>query len=190
AVKAAKGETDQVTVHSTKSYQSYGWRSRRRMEEMAEAMDLEEQDGEDTHLGAGDPPQGTNAVDEQGSNTQHARPSLAKRARTGARGHGGSPRRMVRPRATNSKSVMRPGGLFRDHVVGGRDEAPVDGSSSDRTPARWEEIEREVSEPVDGSGSRGLECGGPTPAEGTEEANIGEENWEGDGDVLMGEDGQ
>ncbi|KAL8998999.1 MAG: hypothetical protein Q9188_005982 [Gyalolechia gomerana] len=185
AIKAAKGETDRVTVHSTKSHQSYGWRARRRLEEMAEAMDLEEQGGEDAHMGASDPSQSTNAVDEQCPSSQKATPSPAKRARTRARGHGRSPRRMGRPRGSKSRSVVRTGGVSGDHVTGAGNEARLDHSSADRTPARWKEIGKEVSEPVDGSGSKRLEGAGTAPAGHVEKADSVQ--VERDVDVVMGE---
>ncbi|KAL8830584.1 MAG: hypothetical protein Q9170_005675, partial [Blastenia crenularia] len=49
AIKTAKGESDQVTIHATKSYSGHGWRAQRRLREVAEAMDL---DAESTYASA------------------------------------------------------------------------------------------------------------------------------------------
>lgn len=82
---------------------------------------------------------------------------------------------------------MRAGGVSGDHITGAGNEASLDHSSADRTPARWEDIEKEVWEPVDGSGSKRLEGAGTgtAPAGNVEKADSGQVGR--DVDVVMGE---
>ncbi|KAL8720431.1 MAG: hypothetical protein Q9225_002721 [Loekoesia sp. 1 TL-2023] len=189
AIKAAKGESDQVTVHATKSYQGYGWRSRRRLEEMAEAMDLEEQgakDDENSHTGRGDPSSSKDAAIEQATSTQPT-PSPAKRARTRASGLGSAPRRIGRPRRSRVRRAERTGGLFRDFVLDADDGGGSSTREADRTPVRWEDIEREVFGAVDGGGDKEGQDAGTAAEENTEKADSA--GGEGEVDVAMHEGG-
>ncbi|KAL9596928.1 MAG: hypothetical protein Q9219_005491 [cf. Caloplaca sp. 3 TL-2023] len=204
AIKAAKGEPDQVTVHATKSYQGYGWRTRRRLEEeeeaaAAEAMELEEEEGQEeeeadtanataAHLGAADRSQpGAATADEQieaGSNLL-LDPSPAKRPRTRGRG---APRRIGRPRGSRGR-VVKTGGLFRNLGFEGRDENQAGAGAADhRTPGRWEEIERRVLDEMERGGRGGDVKSGEVAGNGHVEMVEGGEG-EGEGDVVMREGG-
>lgn len=189
AIKTAKGETDQVTVHSTKFHQSYGWRARRKLEEMAEAMDLEGRDGEDTHFGARDPAQSTTVEGEQGEGLRRDVPSPAKRARRRTLGQDGMPKRIGRPRGSRSRGRIDGGRMGRDAIVQATDEAGPDAGNLDRTPVRWEDVEVAVPEMGDRGGSRKAGGVGPTPAIDVEHANDSDKEREAVLDVEMGEEG-
>ena len=184
AIKAAKGESDQVTVHALKSYQGYGWRSRRRLEEAAEALDLGENESNDDdvqHEGADSIPR-TEDVMGNGA-AREEMPSPAKRARTRARGQRGSPRRIGRPRRSKARIADRTGGLFGDYMPDDEEEARSNAAQAGKTPGRWEDVEREVlGTPEGGSGREGEGLG--TATGGNAEEARGNEEGEA-ADIVM-----
>ncbi|KAL8732331.1 MAG: hypothetical protein Q9181_003988 [Wetmoreana brouardii] len=164
-IKAAKGETDEVTVHAQKVNQGNGWRAQNRMkqklaEEMAAAAEAEEpqdaaneaNDNDTNTVNSGPLAADQDTVtDPQTSNPalapQHQQPptsqtasSPAKRGR--GRGRGAVSKRIGRPRGSRGRKPKGMGGLFRDYVPDVGDEAGADiRGAADRTPGRWEEVE-------------------------------------------------
>ena len=161
AIKASKGETDQVTVHATKQNHGTGWRVQRRLaEEEAEAAELEAHrsssssgdDEEIMDLAYPDLPSmrstGTDATAgaaEPGENPPQAlRPSDGKGGRP--RGSRGRARVGRPPRTTYRRKGVKAGGLFRDYVPDAGDTVGADirAVGGDSTPSRWEDVEGQV----------------------------------------------
>ncbi|KAL8965148.1 MAG: hypothetical protein Q9197_006652 [Variospora fuerteventurae] len=132
ALKAAKGERDQVTVYAVKSSQGTGWRARKRLEhELLE------------NLGPAD--DGGNNQGDASSTAGATTEREAKRTRRGI-GSGGR-RRFGRPRGSSSRArrasrfadVMERELIFAaaaNEEAGGGD----DRKGADQTPVRWEDV--------------------------------------------------
>lgn len=167
AIKASKGETDQVTVYATKQNHGTGWRVQRRLAEELEAAELEAHGGsgsssnssvddeEIMDLAYPDLPSmrsaGANATAgaaEPGENPPQAlRPSDVKGGRGGRpRGSRGRARVGRPPRTTYRRKGVKAGGLFRDYVPDAGDTVGADirAVGGDSTPSRWEEVEGQV----------------------------------------------
>ncbi|KAL8727276.1 MAG: hypothetical protein Q9166_006157 [cf. Caloplaca sp. 2 TL-2023] len=200
-IKAAKGETDQVTVHSTKSNQGTGWRVQRRLAEEAAELDGdgdededEDEDVEAMNLNYPDPQKMQLGVTPQlaattETQTSPVTPSPTKRGRYGPRGpygpRGSTPRRIGRPRGGRTRKGQGAGGLFRDYVpsVGDPMGADIRAGGGDSTPSRWEDVERTTVGPVEGE-DRGRDDVAGAGAGALESGGMGREG-EDDGDVRM-----
>ncbi|KAI4227880.1 MAG: hypothetical protein LQ349_006644 [Xanthoria aureola] len=163
AIKASKGETDQVTVHATKQNHGTGWRVQRRLAEELEAAELEAHGSSSSSSSSGDDEEimdlaypdlpsmrsaGTNAT--AGAAEPRQNPAQALRP---SAGKGGQPRgsrgraRVGRPpRTTYRRKGVKAGGLFRDYVPDAGDTVGADirAVGGDSTPSRWEEVEGQV----------------------------------------------
>ena len=157
AIKASKGETDQVTVHAVKQNQGTGWRVQRRLAQEQAAL-LDENDNEDaddddvepmdlTHADLpsqrlADAPANVGAAEHDENQQDDTRPSPSKRGRYGPRGVSGT-RRIGRPRGRYRRKALKAGGLFRDYVPEAGDSVGADirGVRGEGTPRRWEEVE-------------------------------------------------
>lgn len=164
AIKASKGETDQVTVHATKQNHGTGWRVQRRLAEELEAAELEASssssssggdDEETVDLAYPDLPSmrsagadATAGAAEPGENySQALRPSAGKGGRGGRpRGSRGRARVGRPPKTTYRRKGVKAGGLFRDYVPDAGDTVGADirAVGGDGTPSRWEEVEGQV----------------------------------------------
>lgn len=179
AIKASKGETDQVTVHATKQNHGTGWRVQRRLaeeeqiagqlgvlgnsnesnsndEDDVEAMDLTYPDlpsmrsaGADSITGAA----------ESGQDIQKPTPPSPKQIGRprGSRGRSRGMCRAARSSKTRSRRKgVKAGGLFRDYVPGVGDTVGANSRSEgvDNTPDRWEEVEGQIRR-VDGGDAVG-----------------------------------
>ncbi|KAL8897487.1 MAG: hypothetical protein Q9192_002545 [Flavoplaca navasiana] len=174
AIKASKGETDQVTVHATKQNHGTGWRVQRRLaeeEQLAgqlgvlsnsdESNSNDEEDAEAMDLTYPDLPSmrsaGANTITgaaESGQDIQPAtRTSPKKVGRSrGSRGRSRGTARAARSSKTRSRRKgVKAGGLFRDYVPGVENTTGANNRSEgvDSTPDRWEEVEGQVRR-VDG----------------------------------------
>lgn len=165
AIKASKGETDQVTVHATKQNHGTGWRVQRRLAEELAAAELEAHSSSSSNSSADDEEimdlaypdlpsmrsAGTDATAgaaEPGGNLPQAlRPSDGKGGRGGRpRGSRGRARVGRPPRTTYRRKGVKAGGLFRDYVPDAGDTVGADirAVGGDSTPSRWEEVEGQV----------------------------------------------
>lgn len=191
-IKAAKNESDRVTVHATKAYQGYGWRKQQRLAELAEALDntgngndsSNMDDTLDASAGATEPLYSFIA-------DQTVNRSPAKRARTSGRGRG-SPgtRRVGRPRGSRARGRVRTGDLFRDHAPGTGDGADANVGGADRTPARWADAEPRVVEAAAGENGGRVDdgdIGADFGASGDGGEAEGQRTAGQEGDVVMGE---
>lgn len=201
AIKTAKGESDQVTVHATKSYQGTGWRARKRFQEAAQAAGMVDEQGNlvtDNRTSNGDINMGDTVVavagtvepHEQDTNAQAVAPSPAKRARARDRDRGDSARRIGRPKGGRARGRVRIGKrpAARDPEVG--DEAGT--GNADKTPARWEEVTSRAQEGTDGNGDETADDEADPRRGVAAEGDEGEGGWKGgeEGDVAMGEEEQ
>ena len=197
AIKASKGETDQVTVHATKQNHGTGWRVQRRLaeeEQLASQLGVlgnsdesnsnDEDDVEAMDLTYPDLPSmrsaGANTITgaaESGHDVQKPTPASPKKlgrlrgSRSRSRGTG----RAARSSKTRSRRKgVKAGGLFRDYVPGVENTTGADNRSEgvDSTPDRWEEVEGQVRRVVGGDAVGGM-------AEGERDGGGG------DGDVRM-----
>lgn len=187
AIKASKGETDQVTVYSTKSNQGTGWRVQRRLadEQALLNRDDEDDDGDIEGLDLGHPSSPPTQADNSdgmarvlasGSENQQA-PSPSKRGRYGSRGRQ-TPRRLGRPRRLKTRKA---GGLFRDYVpeVGDAVGADIRAVGGNSTPMRWEDVERLLMRGVEGKVNNGA------VEQEHEHRERSKGDGSGDGDVRM-----
>lgn len=186
AIKAAKGETDQVTVHATKQNHGTGWRVQRRLaEEEAAELDSHSSNGEDEEtmdlaypdlpsMRSAETPAIVGAVEHREDLQQATRPSPKKRGRGGRpRGSRGRGRVGRPPKTTYRRKGVKAGGLFRDYVPDAGDTVGADirGVGVDSTPSRWEDVEGQVRRVDEGNAvGRMVE---------------GEGGGDGDGDVRM-----
>ncbi|KAL8645393.1 MAG: hypothetical protein Q9210_006724 [Variospora velana] len=132
ALKAAKGERDQVTVHAVKSSQGTGWRARKRLEqELLENL----------------APDGGNHGD---ASTGGATEREPKRARRGIASGG---RRLGRPRGSRARG-SRAGDMERELIFAANEEVGDDGKGADKTPVKWEDVEGGTDGVVDAEQSR------------------------------------
>ncbi|KAL8765427.1 MAG: hypothetical protein Q9209_007495 [Squamulea sp. 1 TL-2023] len=183
AVKASKGETDEVTVHAIQTNQGTGWRARRRLAEEQAALlaaqengDGDDDDEEADDLRYDDLPSRrlaaatTNLGAAEYSEDQQdiTRPSPKKRVRYGSRGG-----RIGRPRGSHRQKRVRFGGLFRDDVPDAGDTVGMDigAREMDSTPSRWDEVEGRVQR-IEVDAVSGM-------------AEVSREGGDGDGDVRM-----
>ncbi|KAI4221233.1 MAG: hypothetical protein L6R36_007046 [Xanthoria steineri] len=165
AIKASKGETDQVTVHATKQNHGTGWRVQRRLAAELEAAELEA-NSSSSSSGGGDDEEtmdlaylnlpsmrsagadATAGAAEPGENNSQAlRLSAGKGGRGGrTRGSRGRARVGRPPKTTYRRKGVKAGGLFRDYVPDAGDTVGADirAVGGDGTPSRWEEVEGQV----------------------------------------------
>ncbi|KAL8927912.1 MAG: hypothetical protein Q9172_001138 [Xanthocarpia lactea] len=157
AIKASKGETDQVTVHAVKQNQGTGWRVQRRLaQEQAGLLnenDNEDEDDDDVEpmdlahadlprQRLADVPGDVGAAEYDEDQQDDTRPSPSKRGRYGPRGGSGT-RKIGRPKGRYRRRALKAGGLFRDYVPDAGDSVGADirGVRGESTPKRWEELE-------------------------------------------------
>ncbi len=157
AIKASKGETDQVTVHAVKQNQGTGWRVQRRLAQEQAALldenDNEDEDDDDVESmdlaradlpsqRLADAPANVGAAEPDENQQDDTRPSPSKRGRYGPRGGSGA-RKLGRPRGRYRRKALKAGGLFRDYVPEAGDSVGADirGVRGEGTPKRWEELE-------------------------------------------------
>ncbi|KAL8912894.1 MAG: hypothetical protein Q9171_002188 [Xanthocarpia ochracea] len=166
AIKASKGETDQVTVHATKQNQGTGWRVQRRLAQEQAALlnehDNEDEDDDDVEpmdlahadlpsQRLADAPANVGAAEHNENQEDDTRPSPSKRGRYGPRGSSGT-RKIGRPKGSYRRKALKAGGLFRDYVPDAGDSVGADirGVGGEGTPKRWEEVERGLLPVEDG----------------------------------------
>ncbi|KAL8788184.1 MAG: hypothetical protein Q9213_001823 [Squamulea squamosa] len=185
ALKASKGETDEVTVHAIQTNQGTGWRARRRLAEEQAALlaaqenengdeddqevdDLRYDDLPSRRLAGATTTLGAAEYSEDQQDTTGTSPK--KRGRYGSRGG-----RIGRPRGSRGRKRARFGELFRDEVSDAGNMVGVDVGVKEMgsTPSRWKEVEGRLQrvEEVDAVG-------------GMAEASR-EEAGDWDGDVRM-----
>ncbi|KAL8798860.1 MAG: hypothetical protein Q9182_006338 [Xanthomendoza sp. 2 TL-2023] len=153
AIKAAKGETDQVTVYNRKTNQGTGWRVQRRLAaEEARARDRDDDNDDDDDVEPMDltphdpnPRRVTGLTvaehdSEHGSSTS-SRPVVKRGRLVGPRGG-----RAARGRRGRGRVMRRAGGLFRDYVPEAGDQVGADiraRGGGGGTPVRWGDVEGE-----------------------------------------------
>lgn len=195
AIKAARGEHDEVTVYAKKRYTGTGWRSRQRAEGDIDSDD--EGEGDDTMaIGEGD-----NDEDQDGDGegrdkiagatrfrsiqaaTPPSRAARQKRSRPRGRGarHVAGLFRDYRPNVANTKG----GGLFQKSAAADGNPAPTDSDSraaiSVPTPQTWDQL----AAPRRESGGDSTTVAEPEPTVGPPAATEGTGHQEETGDVIM-----
>ncbi|KAL8858689.1 MAG: hypothetical protein Q9178_004777 [Gyalolechia marmorata] len=160
AIKASKGETDQVTVHATKQNHGTGWRVQRRLAQEQAALlnenDNEDEDDDDVEpmdlayadlasQRLADAPANVGAAEHDEDQQGDTRPSPSKRGRYGPRGGSGT-RKIGRPKGRYRRKALKAGGLFRDYIPDAGDSVGADirGMRGEGTPKRWEDLEGEL----------------------------------------------
>ncbi|KAL8930449.1 MAG: hypothetical protein Q9208_000633 [Pyrenodesmia sp. 3 TL-2023] len=200
AIKTAKGETDQVTVHTKKSFQGAGWRSQRKVVEAAsEATEQSDviaaHNNEDEDTAMNDAVDASAGTTEQRGDDESGGPSPAKRART-TRRRGPSGRPIGRPRGGRARGRWRMGVLLGDHVPEAGEESEIGGElqGGGGTPVRWAEVELARSREIEGRGDVTEQAKGDANeiaglregAEGTRNEGMDDEEEEREGDVVTG----
>ncbi|KAL8852727.1 MAG: hypothetical protein Q9221_002357 [Calogaya cf. arnoldii] len=156
AIKASKGETDQVTVHATKQNHGTGWRVQRRLAEEQERLALLDDDNSvsDTHSDDDDDDEDEEAMDltysdlpsmrsaetqfpatasaaedaedEQQAGTTRGLTSPRKRESGRSRARRGTGRVRRATKTTYRRKGVKVGGLFRDYVPDAGDTVGAD----------------------------------------------------------------